>query len=84
MRIRISHLTSYRYENPATGVIQMLRLTPRNDPANGICATDAHVRVAIGLDYLGAAPLRGTRYGDAGEVLAVKVRVAQAAQQTQN
>ena len=29
------------------------------DPANGICATDAHVRVAVGLDYLGAAPVRG-------------------------
>jgi transglutaminase-like putative cysteine protease len=54
------------------------------DPANGICATDAHVRVAVGLDHLGAAPLRGTRYGGAGEVLSVKVRVAQAAQQTQN
>jgi transglutaminase-like putative cysteine protease len=54
------------------------------DPANGICATDAHVRVAVGLDYLGAAPLRGTRYGGAGEVLSVKVRVAQAAQQMQN
>jgi transglutaminase-like putative cysteine protease len=54
------------------------------DVANGICATDAHVRVAVGLDYLGAAPLRGTRYGGAGEVLSVKVRVAQAAQQTQN
>jgi transglutaminase-like putative cysteine protease len=54
------------------------------DPANCICATDAYVRVAVGLDYLGAAPLRGTRYGGAGEVLSVKVRVAQAAQQTQN
>jgi transglutaminase-like putative cysteine protease len=54
------------------------------DSANGICATDAHVRVAVGLDHLGAAPLRGTRYGGAGEVLSVKVRVAQAAQQTQN
>ena len=42
------------------------------DPANGICATDAHVRVAVGLDYLGAAPVRGTRYGGAGETLAVK------------
>ena len=41
------------------------------DPANGICATDAHVRVAVGLDYLGAAPIRGTRYGGSGEVLDV-------------
>jgi transglutaminase-like putative cysteine protease len=54
------------------------------DAANGLCATDAHVRVAVGLDYLSAAPLRGTRYGGAGEVLSVKVRVEQAAQQTQN
>jgi transglutaminase-like putative cysteine protease len=54
------------------------------DPANGICATDAHVRVAVGLDHLGASPLRGTRYGGDGEALSVKVRVAQAAQQTQN
>lgn len=54
------------------------------DPANGICATDAHVRTAVGLDYLGASPLRGTRYGGAGEALTVQVRVAQARQQTQN
>ena len=49
------------------------------DAANGICGTDAHVRVAIGLDYLGAAPLRGTRYGGEGEELAVKVTVREPA-----
>jgi transglutaminase-like putative cysteine protease len=54
------------------------------DAANGICATETHVRVAIGLDYLGAAPLRGSRTGGAGEALSVKVRVDQAAQQSQN
>jgi transglutaminase-like putative cysteine protease len=54
------------------------------DPANGICATDAHVRVAVGLDYLGAAPVRGTRYGGGAEQLTVAVRVNQAARQTQN
>jgi transglutaminase-like putative cysteine protease len=54
------------------------------DAANGLCATDAHVRVAVGLDYLGAAPVRGTRYGGGGEVMSVKVRVDQASQQTQN
>jgi len=48
------------------------------DPANSICTTDAHVRVAIGLDYLGAAPVRGTRYGGGLETLEVKVRVEQA------
>src|SRR5258708_1146855 len=54
------------------------------DAATGLCATDAHVRVAVGLDYLGAAPLRGTRYGGAGEALSVKVQVEPAAQQIQN
>jgi len=54
------------------------------DAANGLCATDAHVRVAVGLDYLGAAPLRGTRYGGGGEAFSVKVQVDQAAWQTQN
>src|SRR6185312_16091140 len=45
------------------------------DPANGICTTDAHARVAIGLDYLGAAPVRGTRYGGGTETLTVSVKV---------
>ena len=54
------------------------------DAANRVCATDSHVRVAVGLDYLGAAPLRGSRYGGGGEVLSVRVRVDQAAQQSQN
>jgi transglutaminase-like putative cysteine protease len=53
------------------------------DPTNGICTTDAHVRVAVGLDYLGAAPVRGTRFGGSGETLTVAVRVDQARQQAQ-
>src|ERR1700720_1942280 len=28
MRLRIAHSTSYRYEPPASGVIQILRMTP--------------------------------------------------------
>ncbi len=54
------------------------------DAANGICATDAHVRVAVGLDYLGASPLRGTRYGGGSETLTVRLQVEQAMQQTQD
>src|SRR6266487_4339197 len=54
------------------------------DPANGICTTDAHARVAIGLDYLGAAPVRGTRYGGGSETLSVAVRVDQAGRQSQS
>jgi len=54
------------------------------DPANGICSTDAHVRVAVGLDYLGAAPVRGARRGGGTENMAVKVLVDQAARQVQS
>jgi transglutaminase-like putative cysteine protease len=54
------------------------------DPANGISPTDAHVRVAIGLDYLGASPVRGARKGGGDEALTVTIRVDQATQQTQN
>jgi transglutaminase-like putative cysteine protease len=54
------------------------------DAANGICATEAHVRVAVGLDYLGAAPVRGSRYGGGGEALDVAVRVDRAASQRQS
>ncbi|HEY6381942.1 MAG TPA: transglutaminase family protein [Pseudolabrys sp.] len=53
------------------------------DPTNGICTTESHVRVAVGLDYLGAAPVRGTRFGGGGETLAVAVRVDQARRQAQ-
>ncbi len=54
------------------------------DPTNGICATDAHVRVAVGLDYLGAAPVRGARRGGGAESMAVRVVVDQAARQVQS
>jgi transglutaminase-like putative cysteine protease len=54
------------------------------DAANAICTTDAHVRVAVGLDYLGAAPVRGTRYGGGSETLGVAVHVDQAGRQSQN
>jgi transglutaminase-like putative cysteine protease len=54
------------------------------DPANGICATDAHARVAVGLDHLGAAPVRGMRYGGGTETLAVAIHVDQASRQTQS
>jgi transglutaminase-like putative cysteine protease len=48
------------------------------DAANCICTTDAHARIAVGLDYLGAAPIRGTRYGGGTETLSVAVTVDQA------
>ena len=54
------------------------------DATNAICTTDAHARVAVGLDYLGAAPIRGTRYGGGKETLSVAVRVDQAGRQSQS
>jgi transglutaminase-like putative cysteine protease len=47
------------------------------DPTNGVCTTEAYVRVAIGLDSLGASPVRGTRYGAGDETLAVAITVDQ-------
>jgi transglutaminase-like putative cysteine protease len=54
------------------------------DPANGICPTEGHVRVAGGLDYLGAAPIRGTRQGGADEQMRVAVQINQARSQWQS
>ena len=54
------------------------------DPAHCICATDAYARVAVGLDHLGAAPVRGMRYGGGSETLAVSIRVDQAFRQSQS
>jgi hypothetical protein len=53
------------------------------DPAEGLCVTDRHIRIAIGLDGLGAARVRGAHYGGGREVLAVKLQVTQASWQTQ-
>jgi transglutaminase-like putative cysteine protease len=54
------------------------------DIVNGICATDAHARVAVGLDYLGAAPVRGMRVGGGAETLAVDIHIDQAWRQSQS
>ncbi len=47
------------------------------DPSDGRCPTDGHVRIAIGLDSLGAAAVRGTRLGVGAETLAVAIKVDQ-------
>ena len=47
------------------------------DPANCVCPTEAYVRVAVGLDALGAIPVRGTRYGSGAQTLAVAIKVDQ-------
>jgi transglutaminase-like putative cysteine protease len=48
------------------------------DPVNGISPTDAYLRVAVGLDSLGAAPIRGTRFGGRDEQMTVTVTVENA------
>ena len=53
------------------------------DATNGMCPTDAYLRVAVGLDYLGAAPVRGSRIGGSGEGLDVRIRVQQGLSQRQ-
>lgn len=53
------------------------------DPSNGICADDAYIRVAAGLDYRDAAPFAGARKGGGGERLSVQVKVLRAGAQSQ-
>ncbi len=54
------------------------------DPTNGICADDAYIRVAGGLDYRHAAPFSGARNGGGQEDLDVEVLVRLARSQSQS
>lgn len=46
------------------------------DPTLRQSPDEAYVRVAVGLDYLSAAPVRGAMYGGTGETLDVAVSIA--------
>lgn len=50
------------------------------DPANAVSTTDHYVRIAVGLDYLDAAPVRGSYYGISHEALDVRLRIEGARQ----
>jgi transglutaminase-like putative cysteine protease len=50
------------------------------DPANNVCPTERYVRLAIGIDAPGAAPIRGSRHGIGRESLLVEVVVRQTQQ----
>ena len=54
------------------------------DPTNGISTTDAHIRIAIGLDYLAASPVRGSRRGGGRETMDVRLTVEAAQRQVQS
>ena len=47
------------------------------DVSNGISSDERYVRVATGLDYADAAPVKGIRMGGAGEGLSVRIEVAE-------
>ncbi len=53
------------------------------DATNGVCPSPSYVRVAVGLDYLGAAPVRGSRTGGGAETMGVRLRVSHSALQSQ-
>lgn len=54
------------------------------DPAHGLSPNENYVRVAVALDYLGAAPIRGARTGGGDETMQVNVQVAKAQSQFQS
>jgi len=47
------------------------------DVSNGVSPDGRYVRVATGLDYIGAAPVSGMRFGEGAENMLVKLRVEQ-------
>lgn len=47
------------------------------DAVHKVSPSDQYIRLAMGLDYLGAAPIRGSRTGGGTETLDVKLRVEQ-------
>ena len=47
------------------------------DVSNGMSPDARYIRVATGLDYRGAAPISGMRFGKAGEAMAVALQVQQ-------
>ncbi len=54
------------------------------DITNGMFASDAHCRLAVGRDYLDASPIRGVRDGGINEQLDVIVNVHQAQHQAEH
>lgn len=52
------------------------------DVSNEVCPDIRYVRIATGLDYAGAAPISGMRFGEGAESLSVAVQIE--AQQSQS
>lgn len=54
------------------------------DPTHGICADDAYVRIAAGLDFGDVSPIVGARRGGGIEEMAVDVSVTKSARSVQS
>ena len=54
------------------------------DPVLKICPAECHIRVAVGLDYLGAAPIRSARMLGAGAGYKSRIRIIDAQARTQS
>jgi transglutaminase-like putative cysteine protease len=54
------------------------------DAANCLCVDENYVRVAVGFDYLGAAPARGSRAGGGEETQTVALTIGQGQSQRQS
>ncbi|MCY1528322.1 hypothetical protein D9M68_634230 [compost metagenome] len=46
------------------------------DVTNGLARPERHLKLAVGLDYLDACPVRGMRRGGGGEQMHARVQVA--------
>jgi transglutaminase-like putative cysteine protease len=54
------------------------------DPLQDRCPDERYIRIAFGLDQLGALPIRGARTGGDGEAVETEVRISQAGFQSQS
>ena len=45
------------------------------DVANGVAADGRHLKLAVGLDYMDACPVRGVRSGGGGEQMEARALV---------
>lgn len=53
------------------------------DITNNTRRLNQHLRLATGLDYLDACPVRGTRLGGGGEIMLTNAEVREHSQQAQ-
>src|SRR5579863_587265 len=54
------------------------------DAANRLCPDEGYVRVAVGFDYLSAAPVRGSQVGGGEETQKIALTIGQAQSQRQS